>query len=309
LVSRRGLKWVESSPLARFPWLVHAFSTRAGGISRGPCRGLNLGFIESDSRRTVEQNRQAFLQALGVKSFSFATLKQVHSTQVFQAVARGAGEVDFVPAGGDAPLTTGVALPVGDALITNQPGILLSVRTADCLPILLVDARLRAIAALHAGWRGALGRLAEKVVGVMRGAFGTKPRELVAAIGPGIHACCYGVGEEVVAAFRGRFVNSHGFLKPVAADAESAALAARYPNIFLSPFPPGHAPQHPAAAHLDLVAVVEDQLRAAGLMPNRIHACEFCTACREDLFFSYRRQGAQTGRMMAVIGMRSGTIR
>jgi YfiH family protein len=298
---------VESSALARFRWLVHAFSTRAGGASRGACRGLNLGFIESDSRKTVESNRRDFLKALGTKSFSLAALRQVHSTHIFRAVARGTGQVDFIPAGSEAALETSGTLPVGDALVTDQPGILLSIRTADCLPVLIVDPRHRAIAALHAGWRGALGRLAEKVVGVMRGIFGSKPGDLVAAIGPGIRACCYGVGEEVVSAFRGRFVNSDEFFKPVAADAESAALAAQYPNLFLSPFPPGHAPQPHAAAQLDLVAAVRDQLLTAGLMPNRIHASEFCTACRTDLFFSHRKEGARTGRMMAAIGIRKGT--
>jgi YfiH family protein len=304
LISRRGLTWVESGDLTRFPWLIHAFSTRAGGASRSPCRGLNLGFIESDARRTVERNRHLFLHAIGAASFSLATLKQVHSTHVFQAMAAGPGEVGFIPAGNDRPLRRGVTLPVGDALVTDRPGVLLSIRTADCLPVLIADPRRHAIAALHVGWRGALDRLAEKVVGVMRGVFGSTPRDLYAAIGPGIHVCCYGVGEEVVEAFRGRFLNSEKFFAPTPADATSAALAAKYPNIFLSPVPPGHGPSLQASAQLDLVAVVRDQLLAAGLAGSRIRACELCTACRTDLFFSHRKEGARTGRMMAVIGIR-----
>ncbi len=297
---------MESGALARFPWLLHAFSTRAGGASRGPCRGLNLGFTESDRRSRVEQNRRKFLTALGATAFPLAHLKQIHSTHIFQAVARGSSEIALIPAGGAAPHEPKGGTPAGDALVTNQAGILLSIRTADCQPILLVDSRRRVVAAIHAGWRGALGRIAEKTVGVMRGAFGSNPRHITAVIGPGIQACCYGVGEELVAAFHGCFINAGRFFGPVPVDQESAALAAKYPNIFLSPFPPGHAPVANAAAHLDLPAVVRDQLIAAGLAPTRIHASEFCTACRTDLFFSHRKEGSRTGRMLAVIGMKPG---
>ena len=295
---------MESSALARFSWLVHAFSTRVGGSSQSPCQGLNLGFIASDRRPTVEQNRLRFFAALGVESFSFATLNQVHSSHVFRAIARQPHGVDFIPAGGDAPLGLGNTLPAGDALITDQPGILLAVRTADCLPILLVDPHHRAVAALHAGWRGALGRIAEKAVGAMRGVFGSNPYNLHAALGPGIGPCCYEVGEEVVSAFRGRFVNSEDFFKPAPADAQAAALAARYPNLFLSLSAPGHAPRSQPAAHLDLVSVIKHQLVSAGLCTRRIYSPGFCTACRTDLFFSHRKEGPRTGRMMAVVAIR-----
>lgn len=306
LASRRGLTWLEPGALARFPWLLHAFSTRAGGASRGACRGLNLGFIESDARKHVEQNRSNFFTALGAKSFALAELKQTHSTHIFQVVPGDAAQTRFIPAGGDVPLQHGAAPPAGDALVTNQPGILLAVRTADCHPILLVDSRRRVIAAVHAGWRGTLARIAEKTVGVMRAAFGSNPSHITAVGGPGIQACCYAVGEEVVAAFHGRFGPSERFFKPVPVDQEAAALAAKYPNVFLSPFPPGHAPAVQAAAHLDIAAALRGQLLAAGLSPARIHASDFCTACRTDLFFSHRKEGSRTGRMMAVIGMKTG---
>ncbi len=306
LISRCGLTWVESGALARFPWLLHAFSTRAGGASTGPCRGLNLGFTESDRRKTVEQNRRKFFATLGAAAFPRAHLRQIHSTHILRAVVRDSRRIELIPVGADAPLDPKGGALAGDALVTDQPGILLSVRTADCQPILLVDSRRRVIAAIHAGWRGALGRIAEKTVGVMRAVFGSSPRHITAAIGPGIQACCYSVGEELVAAFHGRFVHAAQFFKPVPVDQESAALAAKYPNIFLSRFPPGHAPMAQAAAHLDLPAVIHDQLLAAGLAPSRIHTSEFCTACRTDLFFSHRREGARTGRMMAVIGIKPG---
>ncbi|MBI4164471.1 MAG: peptidoglycan editing factor PgeF, partial [Acidobacteria bacterium] len=297
LVSKCGLTLARSSALARWPWLVHAFSTRVGGQSRGACRGLNLGFVESDTRKNVEQNRSSFFEALGAPSFALADLKQTHSTHIFHIVRGDAGEVRYIPAGSSEPLPSGGKAPSGDALVTSQSGMLLSIRTADCHPILLVDSRQRVIAAVHAGWRGTLARIAEKTVGVMRAAFGSNPGNLTAAIGPGIQACCYAVGEEVVAAFHGRFERSEQFFKPVPVDQEAAALAAKYPNVFLSPFPPGHAPMAQAAAHLDIGAALRHQLVDAGLTPSMIHTSNLCTACRTDLFFSHRKEGSRTGRM------------
>jgi len=306
LHSKDGLQWVDAAVLARYPWLLHAFSTRAGGASRGTCKGLNLGFTESDKRKTVEHNRLKFLAAVGARRFALAELKQTHSTHIFQVVRGDSGHSQFIPAGGEASLLAGGKPPSGDAMVTNQAGIALAIRTADCHPILLVDSRRRAVAAIHAGWRGTLARIAEKTVGVMRAAFGSNPRDILAAIGPGIQVCCYGVGEEVVTAFHGRFGRSEQFFKPVPVDQEAAALAAKYPNVFLSPFPPGHEPAAQAAAHLDLAAVLREQLLAAGLAPAKIHTSEFCTACRTDLFFSHRKEGSRTGRMMAVVGIKAG---
>ena len=303
-VSRNNVEWLDCTALAHFQWLVHAFSTRLGGVSGGPAKGLNLGFGTSDARVNVEKNRRRFFQALGVEDFELSALKQIHSTSIYQVIADPAGEVHHIPVGNPVPAHLDGQLPVGDAIMTAQPGILLSVRTADCLPVLLVDPRRHAIAALHAGWRGALARIAEKVVGAMRAVFKSDPHRMVAAIGPGIHACCYGVGEEVVAAFHGRFINSDRFFRPAAGDRVPAALVGRDSVPPPSPFLVPRAPQRRPAANLDLVAVVGDQLRAAGLHPTRIHAADYCTACRTDLFFSYRKEGARTGRLMAVIGIK-----
>lgn len=245
-----------------------------------------------------------FLAAIGMEAFALADLKQTHSAQIFHVIRGDGGEPRFIPAGGNVPLGQSGKPPSGDAMVTNLPGILLSIRTADCHPVLLADSQRRAVAAVHAGWRGTLARIAGNAVGVMRAAFGSNPGNITAAIGPGIQACCYAVGEEVVQAFHGRFVNADRYFRPVPVDQESAALAAKYPNIFLPPFPPGHAPAAQAAAHLDIAAALREQLLEAGLAPAKIHAAELCTACRTDLFFSHRKEGVRTGRMMAVIGIR-----
>ena len=306
IASRGGLQWLECPALARWGWLVHAFSTRHGGVTRGIARGLNLGFIESASRANVEKNRKRFLAAIGAEDFSLLTLRQVHSTNIFRVVRDDEGAIRYFPAGSPAPQALGGKIPVGDALVTDQPGILLSVRTADCLPILIIDPRHRAIAALHAGWRGALERLAEKVAGVMRAVFKSDPTQVIAVIGPGIRACCYGVGEEVISAFNGRFMGPERFFRPVPASDLASRLKAGHSRQSLARDPPGRAAEKSPATHLDLTAAVCDQLHEAGLRPGRIHDLGLCTACRTDWFYSHRREGPTTGRMMAIIGIKPG---
>lgn len=306
IVSKGGLTWLECNALKGFPWLLHAFSTRRGGVSKGAARGLNLGMITSNPTANVEKNRRAFLSQLGAEDFVLASLRQTHSTQIYRAMKKPRRELQYHLSGYPAPELPEKRVPVGDALLTDDAGILLSVRVADCLPILLVDSRRRAVAAVHAGWRGTLARIAEKTVGVMRQIFGSDPRDLRAAIGPGIRACCYEVGDEVVAAFCGRFAEGEKYFHAPSPRNPADAMAAKYPLLFLSKRPPGHLDDRPPAAHLDLVAATKDQFLEAGLRAANIHVAEFCTACHTDLFFSHRKEGAHTGRMMAVVGIRAG---
>jgi YfiH family protein len=302
LVSRGGLGWLESVRLSKIPWLVHAFSTRRGGPSPAPCAGLNLGFTESDRRERVEQNRRRFLLQLGGKDFVPASLRQVHSFHSLVVARDGAHQLAYQFPGGAVSVPAATNPPAGDGLMTAEPGILLTVRIADCLPLLLVDPKRRLVAAVHAGWRGALARVIEKAVGDMRRAFGSDPRELVAAVGPSIRACCYEVGEEVVEAFHGSFAQAGRFFRTLPHRPEAATD--RHAILFLSAYPPGHAPEHVPAARLDLTAVARQQLTSAGVKPANILVADYCTACRTDLFFSHRQEGGRTGRQAAAIGIR-----
>jgi YfiH family protein len=303
-VSRGGLRWLECARLTRERWLLHAFSTRLGGVSRAPAAGMNLGFIESDTRARVNKNRALFLRELGAERFSLAELRQVHSSKVYQVVRGAHGKVVYRPSGFPAPRAQTKLLPEGDALLTSEPGILLSVRAADCMPILLADPRRRAVAAIHAGWRGAVAGIVEITVGEMIRIFGSHPRDLVVALGPSIRACCYEVGEEVVNAFCGRYANGENFFRNAPHDRVEAAISRRYPLLFLTKQPPGHGPDSVPTKHLDLVAVARDQLRRSDLSAANIQAADCCTACHTDLFFSHRKEGSGMGRMMAVIGVR-----
>ena len=301
-VSHGGLAWIEHPLIACYPWLVHAFSTRCGGVSRGPSAGLNLGFTKGEKRARVRKNRELFFQQLGLQNFALAALRQVHSANVYHVQRATRGELEYHLSGNPLPQQSGLPQPEGDALWTDQAGILLSVRTADCLPVLLVDPNRRAVGAVHAGWRGALARIVEKTVGEMRRVYGSDPRSLLAVLGPSIRVCCYEVGQQVEEAFRGRFPHADKFFRkrsgPRASHPERGSFS--FPNMQ----PPGYNAVSKPSVHLDLVAVAQDQLRTAGLARHHIAAVDFCTACRTDLFYSFRQEGSAVGRMLAVIGIR-----
>jgi len=276
----RGMRILQVPALAKLPWLVHGFSTRPGGASDlGGQKVLNLGFAEWDSREKVLENRRRFQSALGANDFTLVALQQFHSDVVRL--------FDSAPA--DACR--------GDASVTNCVGLLLGVQTADCVPILLVDPRRRAIAAVHAGWRGTLQRIVTKVIGKMQMQFGTEPADLLAAIGPAIGGCCYEVGTEIAVEFKSQFSAASDWFDELRTGDEPNPLQ------WLNRMPPGH---QPAARNvlLDLKKATRAQLMDAGLRSENIFVSDLCTACRRQLFFSYRKEGAPSGRLLSVIGIR-----
>jgi YfiH family protein len=279
-----GLEILQAEAFEALPWLVHGFSTRRGGSSKlGHARVLNLGYARWDNQKAVEANRKRFFQALDASRMRLVTLRQVHSPMVH-----------FVGGAGDGPRR-------GDALVSATPGLLLAIETADCVSILLVDPRSRIVAAAHAGWRGTLARIAQKVVGGMRMRFGTDPSGLAVAIGPAIGPCCYEVGPEVVQAYYGQFdVAREWFSEPTGERINPDGPA---PFGWLKREPAGHERPEPRP-HLDLVAANRWQLEASGVPPEKVFSAGLCTACHLDRLFSYRRDGPGTGRMMAVIGLR-----
>jgi hypothetical protein len=189
---------------------------------------------------------------------------------------------------------------VGDGLITSIPGVLLAIQTADCLPIILIDTKQRAVGVFHAGWRGTVKRIVEKGLGEMRRYFGTLPRDIKAAIGPGIHACCYDVGPEVRQQFESQFAYAEDLFREVK---ESDPVREKYPLLFLTARAPGHG-ELPPKIFLDLVEANRRQLIDAEVSPKNISASPLCTACRPDSLFSYRAEKGVTGRMMGVAGIK-----
>jgi YfiH family protein len=250
----------------QWSWLLHGFSTRAAGDLR------------------EEPARRAFAKRLGGPEVTLVTLRQVHSAIV--RVANGA------------PLA---GLP-GDSLLAAEAGVMLGVKTADCLPVLLADPVHRAVAAVHAGWRGAAKRVVEKSVGEMRRVFGSDPARIQAAIGPGIQACCFEVGPEVMEEFASQFVEAESFCRP---DPPNPALIMLPRQVMTG----GHALMRrldSGRGRVDLGEACRRQLRAAGIPENQIYNCGLCTACDRRRFFSYRREKETAGRMLSVIGVRHG---
>ena len=292
-ISKSKLNILQAKQLKDVPWLVHGFSTRVGGFSRIYRKGdLNLGFTKDDSCAAVDRNRAAFLKNIGavkrnrtkVARDSFwplLTVRQTHS--------------DLIHCVDSAPNDQ----LVGDGLITATPGLLIAIQTADCLPMILVDTNLRAVGVFHAGWRGTVKRIVEKGVGEMFRCFGSLPRDLKAAIGPGIQGCCYEVGEEVRTKFESQFAYAPSLFREVK---DSDPVREKYPLLFLTARAPGHS-ELPKRIFLDLVEANRQQLIAAGVPKKNIEMSPLCTNCHPELLFSYRAEKGKTGRMMAAVGI------
>jgi YfiH family protein len=205
------------------------------------------------------------------------------------------------------PLATaeGRAVLRGDGLMTDRADVVLGVVTADCVPVLVADVRHRAVAAFHAGWRGTLARMVERGIGTMRLRYGSRPKDLIAAIGPAIGACCFAVGEEVRFDFESQFSYVRELFSEVY---DSDPVRDKYPLLFLTARAPGHSNIGPQI-HLDLVEANRRQLLDAGMNAESISVGAECTACTRLKdgrlrYFSHRGEHGFTGRMLSVIGAR-----
>lgn len=292
VTAANGVRWLPVPGWERVSWLWAGFSTRQGGLSRayaaeGTPAELNLGFTAADDREIVLKNRGLLAEAIsGSAKTPLIPTRQIHSNLVVRLTAADAAR----------------ELPwKADGSITDEPGILLAVQTADCIPVLVADRRKRVVAAFHAGWRGTVKRIVELGVGGMRLEFGSRPEDLIAAIGPGVGPCCYAIGDEVRSEFESQFAYTHELFREVS---DSDPIRTRYPMLFLTQRAPGHSPIGPAL-HVDLVEANRRQLLDAGLKPRAIRSIGGCTQCHRELFFSHRGAHGHTGRMMSVIGVRS----
>jgi YfiH family protein len=243
------ITFIHSEALDRIPGVIHAFSTR-----RAERHDFSLGPANSPNPM-VQINRARFVAAIGGAGWPIIKLKQVHSGIV----------VDI-----DDTLAASEAVQ-GDAAVTGLAGVMVGVQTADCVPILIAHREGRAVAAIHAGWRGTAAGIAEAAVMRLSRKFGLAVKDFVAAIGPHIGPCCYQVGEEVAAEFgyREAIVRSIDQEKP----------------------------------HLDLGLANRAELLQAGIPDTQIETSSLCTRCRADLFHSYRRDGKRMGHMLSVIGI------
>lgn len=227
----------------------HAFSTR-----RAEHNNLTLGPTSSDNPM-IPINRSRFLAAAGVPGWPVLKLRQTHSSIVHDMTDTWSS---------NEPLE-------GDAAVTAVRGAVLSIQTADCVPILIADRNARVVAAIHAGWRGTAARIVQRTVELISEKYSVSPSELTAVIGPHNAVCCYEVGEDVVEAIR----------DPRAFD--------RRPDW--------------AKPHFNQALANQRQLIEAGIPVSQLVTSTLCTQCRADLFFSYRREGKHAGRLLSIIGL------
>jgi YfiH family protein len=286
------LEVVRAPGWERYAWLRHGFSTRAGGVSSVYGDGdLNLGWTKQDDQSHVAENRARFVRAVG--GGTLIGVRQFHSAMisVVEAGVEGLAAADGKP------------ILRGDGLMTDVPGVLLGVMVADCVPVVVADVRRRAIAVFHAGWRGTLARIVERGIGTMRLRYGSRPADMIAAIGPAIGACCYSVGEEVRFDFESQFAYAGALFSEVY---DSDPVREKYPLLFLTARAPGHSNIGPQI-HLDLAAANRRQLLDAGLKPGRVTVVGECTACSGEpgrrRYFSHRGESGFAGRMMGVVGV------
>ncbi len=238
---------------APFLKLIAAESTRHGGVSPAPFASLNLGINTPDDLANVDENRRRFFAAIGATASRFASSHQVHGTEILYTTEPGRFEGY-------------------DALITDQPGLLIGVTVADCVPILIYDAKNQSVAAIHAGWRGTVGGIVSKTMDAMQQRFGTLPEHCYAYVGTCIDECAFEVGPDVADQFAPEFK---------------------------------HADSTIGKSYIDLKAANARLLTDFDVPLAQVEISPFSTVLHNDRYFSYRAEQGQTGRMLAVIGLRN----
>lgn len=244
----------------------HCFTSRLGGVSGGIFSSLNLGYHRGDAPENVEKNYAAVAQTLGFSLPSLVLTRQTHSDIVRQVTKADAAGLD------------NHAYPECDALITNDPGTVLGIFTADCTPVLLHDPVTGAVGAVHAGWRGTAAGLAGKTARAMVAAFGCRPEDIRAAIGPNIAQCCFQTDRDVPDAM----LQTYG----TAAQAHIRSNGDKY--------------------YVNLKALNALSLQAEGITQTEIS--QICTYCSHDRFWSHRFTGGDRGSQGAFILCKGGTL-
>lgn len=267
IVTSGSIQYISFDIFENTGLVRHAFTTRRGGVSRGPYQWLNLASHVGDDPGAVAANRISISSALGCSIEDMVVGQQVHGDRVHivRENDRGRGALDFSG-----------AIPDADSLVTNLPGVLLSSYYADCVPVMLLDPVQKAIGLAHAGWKGTVKKIAAATLKAMAAAFGTKPGNCLAVIAPSIGPCCYEVDQPVILSFTGAGFDPGPFTKP--------AGDGRW--------------------KLNLQEANRITLVESGIKHHNIGLTGMCTACSPDLFFSYRGQSGKCGRMASLMALR-----
>jgi len=250
--------------LSRHKEIVHFISSRVGGVSSYPYNSLNLAFHVGDSHDNVLRNREIVASCLGITAENLTFARQVHGDNVTvvgnEMKGKGLTALDD-------------AIDSTDAMITDNLNICLIVLVADCVALLLFDPKRGVVGIVHAGWRGTLRGIAQKIINSFINRFGSEPGDIIVGISPSIGPCCYEVDQNVISQLVKKYDNEEDYLLKTGSK----------------------------RGFLNLLELNKIQLKASGIHEENIEVAGLCTKCRHDIFFSYRYQGDRTGRFAAGI--------
>lgn len=246
----------------------HLFSTRVGGVSEGIYASMNLSYARGDKKEAVDENFRRIAEIFQTTPDHIVCSKQTHTTNIRRVTMQDMGK--------------GVTRPFDydeiDGLVTDEPGIVLCTSYADCVPLYFVDPENQAIGLAHSGWRGTVNRMGAVMVRTMQEIFGSKPQELLAAIGPSICQECYEIGEEVAENFRESFPGEWQYLL------KDGKEAGKY--------------------QLDLWEANRRILLNAGVLPEHLAVTDVCTCCNKEVLFSHRASNGKRGNLAAFLELR-----
>lgn len=262
-----SVPYLTYDSLSEITFINHAFSTKHGGVSEGEFESMNFAFNRGDNPDNVTQNYKRFCQSAGFEYETLTASAQDHNTVVRAVTEKDCGVGIYKPRDMESV----------DALITNEKGVTLVTYYADCTPLFFVDTKNKAIGLAHAGWRGTVGRIGEKVVKKMTELYGTNPADIKAAIGPAISVCCYEVD----------YPCAENFLKLEGLESEKFVF-----------------PKENGKYMLDLLETNRQILVSCGVKPENITVSDVCTNCNSDLLWSHRATKGHRGTMCAFMCMK-----
>ena len=264
----RGVTYLSFPILEDTGLVSHAFSTRLGGVSKGDFATMNFSFTRGDDRDDVLENYRRMAAALGVDRERMVLTWQTHTTNVRRVTEEDEGK----------GIVRDRDYRDVDGLITDIPGITLVTFFAVCVPLYFLDPVHKAIGLSHSGWRGTVKRMGQVTVDAMKEAFGTRPEDIIACIGPSICGDCYEVGEEV-------------------ADEFADAFHEKYHDVIL-------LKKQNGKYQLDLWKANEIVLKEAGIKGDNLAVTNICTYCNPQLLFSHRRTAERRGNLCAFLSLK-----
>ena len=274
-----GVPYISYRILDDIPWLKNAVSTRLGGVSKDYLASMNLGFNRGDLDENVIRNHEIFANVIGVNPKNIVTGNQTHTTNVKVVTKDDCGKGIYR----DRNYTD------IDGLITNEKGIVLATYYADCVPLLIVDTKNKAIGLSHSGWRGTVGKIGKVTIEKMGELYGTKPEDIVACIGPSICQKCYEISEEVAVQFKEAFPDN---IKEILIE---EAFSGHESEILLN--------KGNGKYQLDLWECNRINFKEAGVLPENIKVTDICTCHNTDVLFSHRGHNGKRGNIGAFLSI------